>query len=164
MDAAQDRLLALLGGWPEHFGEGEIKHGQSLLNVLRRERVLDEVVFGLLVRYATHRAAFDRVSVEITDDEMKAGSESLPAEGGHYLSGKEQSRAFHENKLLVLERELLATPYSRAKAGLSSQTSFMDILNQPDPDGDGGGEDSDRKDQTDRVVMPFKPLSRRGAG
>lgn len=138
-----DKLVTLLGGWPDHFREQEIKHGLSILGVLRRERLLDEAVFGIVIRYATHRAAYDRLSDEISDEEFEATS-------GHYLSGKEQSRAFHENKLLTLERELLATPYARSKNGMSSQTSFMDMLDENPPDDDGGAK-----------VMPFKPLAKK---
>jgi len=138
-----ERLVTLLGGWPEHFGAEEQKHGESLLAVLRRDRVLDEAVFGLVVRYASHRAAYDRLSAEISAEEFEATA-------SNYLSGKEQSRAFHENKLLTLERELLATPYARAKNGQSAQTSFMDLLDSQPPE-DGGG----------TKVMPFRPLAKK---
>ena len=47
-----ERLVTLLGGWPEHFEEEERKHGESLLAVLRRDRVLDEAVFGIVIMYA----------------------------------------------------------------------------------------------------------------
>ena len=138
-----ERLVTLLGGWPEHFKEEERQHGESLLAVLHRERVLDEAVFGIVVRYAAHRAAYDRLSAEIAAEEFQATAST-------YLSGKEQSRAFHENKLLTLERELLATPYARAKNGMSAQTSFMDLLDDQPPE-DGGGS----------KVMPFKPLAKK---
>ena len=137
-------MLARLGGWPEHFEEDERKHGESLLAVLRRDRFLDEAIFGIVVRYAVHRAAYDRLSAEIAAEEFEATAST-------YLSGKEQSRAFHENKLLTLERELLATPYARAKNGMSAQTSFMDLLDdQPPEDGSGA------------KVMPFKPMAKKG--
>ncbi|MFW2541522.1 hypothetical protein ACN2XU_02690 [Primorskyibacter sp. 2E107] len=138
-----ERLVALLGGWPEHFGEDERKHGESLLAVLRRERVLDEAVFGIVVRYAVHRAEYHRLSADIAGEKFEATASD-------YLSGKEQSRAFHENKLLTLERELLATPYARAKNGMSAQTSFMDLLDKEPPEGGGGGK-----------VMPFQPLAKK---
>lgn len=137
-------LITLLGGWPEHFDDAERRHGESLLAVLRRDRVLDEAVFGIVVRYAAHRAAYDRLSAEIA-------AEDFEATASNYLSGKEQSRAFHENKLLTLERELLATPYARAKNGMSAQTSFMDLLDDQPPE-DGGG----------AKVMPFKPMAKKG--
>lgn len=142
-----DRLVALLGGWPRHFGAEEKKHCESLLAVLRRDRVLDEAVFGLVVRYASHRAAYDRLSSEIAGEEFEATA-------SNYLSGKEQSRAFHENKLLTLERELLATPYARAKNGQSAQTSFMDTLDELPPD-DGDGK---------KVVTPFRPMAKKKRG
>ena len=142
-ETAIERLVSLLGGWPEHFKDEERKHGESLLAVLRRDRVLDEVVFGLVVRYASHRAAYDRLSVKIFEEEFEATA-------SNYLSGKEQSRAFHENKLLTLERELLATPYARVKNGMSSQTSFMDALDEQLPE-DGGS----------AKVMPFKPMAKK---
>ncbi|WP_197919323.1 hypothetical protein [Thiosulfatihalobacter marinus] len=144
--SSMERLVTLLGGWPEHFEAEERKHGESLLSVLRRDRVLDEAVFGLVVRYAVHRAAYHRLSAEIADEQFQATD-------SHYLSGKEQSRAFHENKLLTLERELLATPYARAKNGLSSQTSFMDLLDEQPPEGGGGGK-----------VMPFRPMAKKDRG
>jgi|GEM_PF-5560681 len=142
--AGVDRLVSLLGGWPDHFGDAEKKHGASILQVLRREKTIDEAVFGLVVRYATHRAAYDRLSKQIDEDDQSAEKDS-------YLSGKEQSRAFHENKLLILERELLATPYARSKNGMSTQTTFLDLLNEPDPSGPDG----------DDKVTPFKPLRKR---
>lgn len=145
--SSMDRLLSLLGGWPDHFKDAEKKHGESLLNVLRRDRVLDEAVFGLVVRYASHRAAYDALSQEISDEAFQATATA-------YLSGKEQSRAFHENKLLTLERELLATPYARAKNGQSAQTSFMDKLDELPPD-DGDGK---------KVVTPFRPLAKKTNG
>lgn len=142
--SSMERLVTLLGGWPDHFEEAERKHGESLLNLMQRERMIDEAVFGQVIRYATHRAAYDRLSVDIANEdyEVKAGS--------HYLSGKEQSRAFHENKLLTLERELLATPYARAKNGITSQTSFMDLLEAQPKDDDKPG-----------TVMAFKPLAKK---
>ena len=142
--SGMERLVTLLGGWPKHFEVEERKHGESLLAVLRRDRVLDEAVFGIVVRYAAHRAAYDRLSAEIA-------AEAFEATASNYLSGKEQSRAFHENKLLTLERELLATPYARAKNGMSAQTSFMDLLDDQPPE-DGGG----------AKVMPFKPMAKKG--
>lgn len=143
-ESGMERLVTLLGGWPEHFEAEAQKHGESLLAVLRRDRVLDEAVFGIVVRYAAHRAAYDRLSAEIAAEEFEATA-------NNYLSGKEQSRAFHENKLLTLERELLATPYARAKNGMSAQTSFMDLLDEQPPEGGGGAK-----------VMPFKPMAKKG--
>lgn len=142
-----DRLVSLLGGWPEHFGAEEEKHGLSLLAQLRRDRVLDEAVFGMVVRYAIHRAAFDKLSAEIAD-------QAFEATATNYLSGKEQSRAFHENKLLTLERELLATPYAREKTGGKAQTSFMDKLEEAmsGPDDDPGK----------KKVLPFQPMRKKG--
>jgi hypothetical protein len=142
-----DRLVSLLGGWPEHFKDAERKHGEALLAELRRERHLSESVFGMVVRYAVHRSAYEKLSAEISKEEFQATA-------SNYLSGKEQTRAFHENKLLTLERELLATPYARAKSGKSSQTSFMDTLDNL-PTDPGGGKN---------VVTPFAPLSKKKRG
>lgn len=141
--SGMERLVSLLGGWPEHFKEDERKHGESLLALLRRDKTIDEAVFGMVVRYATHRAAYDRLSVEISEQEFEATA-------SNYLSGKEQSRAFHENKLLTLERELLATPYARVKNGFGGQTSFMDLLDDLPPEGGGTAK-----------VMPFKPMAKK---
>ncbi|XAT57858.1 hypothetical protein GN241_11095 [Rhodobacteraceae bacterium IMCC1335] len=142
-----EHLVTLLGGWPDHFGDGERKHGESILAELRRERVLSEAVFGMVVRYAVHRAAYDKVSAEIANEEFEATA-------SNYLSGKEQSRAFHENKLLTLERELLATPYARAKNGQSAQTSFMDTLDKLPPESGYGK----------KVVTPFRPMAKKTRG
>ena len=141
-----DRLVRLLGGWPDHFGDEQKNHGRSILSVLVRDRVLDEAVFGIVVRYAVHRAAFDELSAGIADEEFKPTASS-------YLSGPEQSRAYHENRLLIIERELLATPYARAKGGLSAQTSFMEELDKvPDDQVEGGA----------RKVTPFRPMIKKG--
>lgn len=142
-----EKLVDLLGGWPRHFRVAERQHGISLLTALRRDRLIDEPVFGLVCRYAVHRAAWDKLSTEIRA-EAKLEVEESP---GHYLSGKEQSRAFHENKLLTLERELLATPYAKARQGRTPQTSFMDLLEKT-PVNDGGS----------GKVTPFTPLGKRG--
>ena len=68
-----------------------------------------------------------------------------------YLSGDEQRRAFHENKIMVLQRELLATPYARSKNGNGAQTSFLDDLL---------GDDNQHKGK----VMPFQTFKRRRSG
>lgn len=155
-----DRVVALLGGWPDHFEDMEREHGQSLLSVLMRDRTIDEVVFGLVCRYALHRAAFDRLSAEIKDELAKPLTEpdsKGEAETGHYLSGKHQTRAYHENKLLTLEKELLATPYARVKSLGKAQTSFLDQLEETPPDG-GGSED---RATASRKVTPFRPLAKK---
>lgn len=140
-------LVDLLGGWPPHFDEVEKAHGESLLRYLKRDGLIDEPVFGQVVRYAVHRAAFDRLSVLIVD-------EGFEATEGNYMSGLSQQRAAHENRIAVLERELLGTPYVRAKQGQSTQTSFMGLLQDPSPE--GGGQDG-------KVVTPFRPMTRKGA-
>ena len=139
-----ERLVTLLGGWPEHFEEEERKHGESLLAVLHRDRVLDEAVFFHVIMCATHRAAYDRLSAGIAAEEFEATAST-------YLSGKEQRRAYHYNKALTLQRELIATPYARVKNGMSAQTSFMDLLDDQLLE-DGGG----------AKVMPFKPMAKKG--
>lgn len=139
-------LVDLLGGWPPHFDDVEKTHGESLLRYLKREGLIDEPVFGQVVRYAIHRAAFDRLSVLIVDEGFE-GTE------GNYMSGLAQQRAAHENRIAVLEREMLGTPYVRAKQGQSSQTSFMNLLGDPAPDDEG---------QSGKVVTPFRPMTRKG--
>jgi len=139
------KLVNLLGGWPAHFDEAEMAHGENLLRYLKRDGLLDEPVFGQVVRYAVHRAAFDRLCVLIVD-------EGFEATEGNYLSGLCQQRAAHENKLAALEKDQLGTPYVRAKQGVSTQTSFMGLLEDPAPQGDDGA----------KVVTPFRPLSRKG--
>lgn len=140
------KLVNLLGGWPPHFDDVEKAHGESLLRYLKRDGLIDEPVFGQVVRYAVHRAAFDRISVLIVDE----GFESTE---GNFMSGLAQQRAAHENRIAVLERELLGTPYVRAKQGASSQTSFMGLLGDPAQDGEGQG---------GKVVTPFRPMTRKG--
>ncbi|MEE2634102.1 hypothetical protein [Pseudophaeobacter sp. A-200-2] len=137
-----EKLVRLLGGWPPHFDDVEKAHGESLLRYLKRDGLVDEPVFGQVVRYAVHRAAFDRLSVLIVD-------EGFEAMEGNFLSGLSQQRAFHENRLAALEKELLGTPYVRAKNGQATQTSFMDLLGDPAPPSGGG------------KVTPFKPLTRK---
>lgn len=150
-----ERVVKMLGGWPRHFNSAERGHGLSLLVQLLRDRLLDETVFGMVQRYATHRAAYDKLGAEIASQAKAArkGEALNRAPGdGSYLSGEEQARAYHFNKLLTLERELLATPYARVRNGGSAQTSFMDLLHEA-PKEVGG----------DNKVTPFKPMGR-GAG
>ena len=146
-----DYLVEKLGGWPDHFEDPAIAHGRSLLAVLFRDRSIDEVVFGLVCRYAMHRATFEKLSAQIAEEALDPGSAE---KNSHYLSGKEQSRAFHENKLLTLERELLATPYARSRNGQSTQTSFMEQLVMP----------SSASAEVVELADVFKPRNRRGNG
>jgi len=150
---ALDRLVDMLGGWPDYFCDAERKHGFSLLCQLRRDRVLDEAVFGQVVRYAVFRAKFDRLSAELAEGDWATanlGTDDKKA-GESYLSGKEQERAYCHNKLAGLERELLATPYQRARQLGSAQTSFMDALVAAPKDEGGEG-----------TVTPFRPMTRKG--
>lgn len=143
-----DRVIEMLGGWPDYFDETERAHGRSLINQLRRDRVLDEAVFGQVVRYAVYRARFDVLSLDIKTAPI---STDPAAEGGDHISGKEQERAYCHNKLTGLERELLATPYQRARQIGHAQTSFMDMLTAAPKDQGGEG-----------TVTPFRPLGRKG--
>lgn len=140
------KLVDLLGGWPPHFDEVERGHGESLLRYLKRDGLIDEPVFGQVVRYAVHRAAFDRLSVLIVDEGF-TGTE------GNFMSGLAQQRAAHENRIAVLERELLGTPYVRAKQGQATQTTFMALLDEPAQEGGASG---------GKVVTPFRPMTRKG--
>jgi len=142
-----DWLVARLGGWPDHFTETQKRHGESILAEVYRERRISEGAFGLVIRYAVHRAAFDALSAEIAKEEFD------PEKTSEYLSGKEQSRAFHENKLLILERELLATPWARSKNGESPQTSFWELLEPPKVD------EPDTKEP--KKVLPFQKMSKK---
>lgn len=152
-----DRLIALLGGWPDYFEDLEKRHGESILAVLVARQVIDQGVFGIVVRYAVHRAAFDRLS------EKLASAEEV-ATGNSFLSGDEQRRAFHENKLVGIEDSLLATPYARAKAGEKVQTDFLKLLDgDPSPD-NGGGADGEAAGTGKKNVHPFKPMSRKVKG
>lgn len=148
-----DRLAEMLGGWPDYFDDAARRHGLSLLGQLRRDRVLDEAVFGQVVRYAVFRARFDQLSADINEAawaSVNLGSKDEKA-GESFLSGKEQERAYCHNKLAGLERELLATPYQRAKQLGSAQTSFMDELVKAPKDEGGEG-----------TVTPFRPMTRKG--
>lgn len=154
MDQGLERLVSLLGGWPKYFRAAEKRHGLSLVSQLRRDRLLDEGVFGMVIRYAVHRAAWDRISAEILAD-LKRDQPAVEAEGEKsYLSGKEQERAYHFNKLAQLERDLLATPYLRKKTGEHAQTSFMEKFDAPTAP--AGGDDG-----AAGTVMPFQPIGRK---
>ena len=134
-------ILANLGGWPSYFGDLEKRHGIGMFELQIRRRTLDEAVFGIVVRYAVHRAEYDRLSEQLAEDR---GEEK----GGEYLSGTEQKRGYHKRELLTLERELLVTPSSKAKADISLQTDFLDQL------------DSNATGKKDGKVVPWQPLSR----
>ena len=134
-------ILSRLGGWPSYFDDLEKKHGIGMFELQIRRRTLDEAVFGVVVRYAVHRAEYDRLSEQLAIDR---GEEKA----GEYLSGAEQKRAYHKRELLTLERELLVTPSSKAKADLSLQTDFLDHLH------------SNETGRKDGKVVPWQPLSR----
>ncbi|RBW62880.1 hypothetical protein DS909_00130 [Phaeobacter gallaeciensis] len=138
-----EQLVALLGGWPEHFGLEEEQHALAMLSATRRQKVIDEPVFRLVCLWGLHMASHDKLSRKIDE-------QSFTATKDKYLSGEEQRRAFHENKIMALQRELLATPYARAKNGGSAQTDFLAELGSPS---DG---------QTSGKVTPFKTFQRRG--
>lgn len=148
------RVIEMLGGWPDYFEEEEKQNGSSILAVLVARKTIDQAVFGLVIRYAVHRAAFDKISIEIREEQENRELVSAT----NYLSGKEQQRAFHENKTAILERELLATPYARAKAGEKVQTDFLNLLTVDGSEPDGTGK---KKSNT---VMPFKPLAKKTYG
>ncbi|HCO90513.1 MAG TPA: hypothetical protein DIT40_06025, partial [Alphaproteobacteria bacterium] len=106
------------------------------------------------------RAKFDALSREIAEDDAAEVISGAPGQtGSHFLTGKEQSRAYHEKRTLELERELLATPYARARDGKSGQTSFMALLDDLPPDdapkGDGGSVNR---------VTPFRPMAKKRGG
>ena len=60
------------------------------------------------------------------------------------MSGNEQMMAFHGNRCLEMERELVGTPYRRARSVGSIQTSFLDTLTSSGDAGDN--------------VTPFQPF------
>ena len=141
------RIVDVLGGWPEHLTALACRHGESIMAVLIRDRVIDEAVFGQVCRYALHRGEFDRLSAAI-----QAEGEVADSDQKGFMSGDQQMRAFHENRLIDLEKHLLATPYARVKSVGTAQTSFMDQLDAA-PNPSGNGDDS-------RKVMPLRPISR----
>jgi hypothetical protein len=151
VSGAVDRVLAELGGWPKYFRAQERAHGAAILGQMVRDRMIDEAVFGIVVRYAVHRAKYDELSARILKETRREAAEDM-TESGHFLSAAEQARAYHFNKLAVLEQQLLATPYQRAKQGMRQQTSFMDQLTQPATAAGAPAE----------VVTPFRPLTRPG--
>lgn len=148
-----EHVLKQLGGWPRYFRKEERRHGLALLGQMLRDRMIDEGVFGIVCRYAVHRAKYDELSAQILSETL-GGDETAAAapETGHFLSGAEQARAYHFNRLAILEQQLLATPYQRAKQGMRQQTSFMDQLVAP----------TAAKTETAEVVTPFRPLTRPG--
>jgi hypothetical protein len=99
-----EQLIALLGGWPEYFGAEEEEHASAMLTATKREKVIDEPIFRLVCLWGLHMAAHDRLSRKIDEADFTATKDK-------YLSGDEQRRAIHENKIMGLKLELLATPY-----------------------------------------------------
>lgn len=141
-----DRVLAALPALPPRFGDAETAHLRSVLAVLIRAKTIDEIVWAQVLRYARHRAKWDRLVVAI-DEVLEEGAR--PKDG--FMSGAEQMLAYHENQCVKIERELIATPYSRIRSGQSAQTNFLDLLA-----GDGGGDGDGGR------VLPFKPMGKRG--
>lgn len=141
-----ERLAEMLGGWPDYFQADQVEHGLRLLGQLRRDRLIDEGVFGMVIRYAVHRAAWDQIGRDILEG---AKAEAKPGDAD-WLSPMEQQRAYHGNKIGALEKALIATPYERARQTGSAQSSFMPILDEA-PKEEGGGD----------TVMPFAPLKRK---
>ena len=148
-DEHLQRIVEALGGWPEHMNDLARRHGLSILAQLAREKFVDEGVFGMIVRYGVHRAAFDELSEDISKEEFSASADK-------FLSGKSQQRAYHENNLAKLEKSLLATPYERVKSGGVAQTSFLTLLDQGPQDPDGTTATG-----ASQTVTPFRPLTRR---
>jgi hypothetical protein len=144
--AGLDVLAEMLGGWPDHFGALELQHGRSLLARMRREKVVDEIIFGMVIRYADDRASYERITAAIRENEVEQQRPDMA------ITPADQKRSLHANKLAMLEKELLGTPYQRVKAGLPAQSTFIDYLVSA-PKESGG----------DNTVTPFKPIGRRGA-
>lgn len=151
------RLVKMLGGWPRHFKAAEKKHGLSLLAYLRRDRLIDEAVFGLVVRYASLRSEWEALDSAVKKERADAAKTAADASdpdndrsssGG--LSLREQAYFAYHNKLVQIENLLLGTPYQRAKAGISTQTSFLDQLEEAPKEQGGEGK-----------VMPFQKLTRK---
>ncbi len=143
----EHQVVARLGGWPDYFGLAEEQHALAMLAAVIRAKVIDEPVFRVVCLWAGHMAAHDRVAAKIEGQGFK------PTEN-KYLSGLEQQQAFHENKAMKLQRELLATPYARAKAGGSAQTDFLDLFDAPPESAPHGS----------KTVTPFRSMKRRGQG
>lgn len=143
----ESQVVARLGGWPGYFGLAEEQHALAMLAAVIRAKVIDEPVFRVVCFWAGHMAAHDRVAAKIEGEAFK------PVEN-KYLSGLEQQQAFHENKAMKLQRELLATPYARAKAGGSAQTDFLDLFDVPP--------ETELRDA--KTVTPFRSMKRRGQG
>ena len=139
-----EQVMKRLPGIPESYGPEERAYLDAVVAQLVRDRTLDEVVWGLALDWAHHRAECDRLHDEISREEDQRDSD------GHFMSAAEQKRAFHENRSRQIERELFATPYARVKTVGSAQTSFMDLLDET-ASGKAGN------------VTAFRPLPRRGA-
>lgn len=128
---------------PDHFGETERLYCDQVLACLIRDRAIDEIVWQLVIRYAHHRAQWDAINAQVMKRKAKG------RKSAEYMTGNEQMLAYHGKQCLELEREMIGTPYRRARVNETAQTSFLETLITDGTDGDGGG-----------VVTPFQPLRR----
>ena len=137
-----DRALQVLPALPSSYGDAEKAIARGFASALIREERFDEFAWSLIARYAYHRAQWD----ELHEDAVTAPKIN---HGDHFLSGTEQRMAFHGKQCAAIEKELLGTPYIRAKENVG-QATFLDTL--------------DRQSTGDDTVVPlnqFKPLTRR---
>ena len=144
MTALLDQALAALAPVPHSFTVAETKIAHSFAGALIRDRTLDEITWSIVLRYAHHRARWDALHVSA------AASHSIPKDD-HFLTGTEQSMAYHANACTRIEDELLGTPKSRAKAN-AAQTTFLDTLTIPTTATGGDNVTS---------LNPFQPLKKR---
>lgn len=143
---------------PEEFGEEEVTVVKSVLATLIPAKTIDEIVWHQIQRLAFHRCAWDRLASAAlklgAEEAAKTKRRKKPApKKTEFLTGQDQQLAFHENKVASLERELLGTPYVRAKMTGGAQTDFLDRLMAQDvPAIDDG-------DKVVQMVKPYRPIS-----
>jgi len=139
LDAIRNGLSPI----PDQFGEVERMYCDQVLACLIRDRAIDEIVWQLVIRYAHHRAQWDAINAQVMKRRAKG------RKSAEYMTGNEQMLAYHGKQCLEFERELIGTPYRRARVNDTAQTSFLDTL--ANTGGDDGGDDN---------VTPFQPLKR----
>lgn len=140
-----DRVRASLPAPPPSTTTAEHAILDGVLVRLIRERAVDEGVWSVATRYAYYRAEWDKLHAELVTRESRAAK-------GHFMSGREQRLAHLNRECRTFEKDLLATPYQRARATGSAQTSFLDDL--------APRSDTPPDSTVIDAVSAFRPISR----
>ena len=120
-------VLGALSPIPESYSEAASCIAKALLARLLRDRSVDELVWSLALRYAHHRAEWDRLHAEGDVEAVAEAGEPVDA-AAHFMTGREQKMAWHHKVCSEIEKQLLGTPYARARATGSMTTPFVDAL------------------------------------